>query len=70
MVGVSFDELVCNCGKTKIFPPIPCGLTSPECSFPCIRDTDCGHPIVPHTCHDDETSCPPCMYFTERQWYN
>ncbi|KAK9468661.1 hypothetical protein V1512DRAFT_233383 [Lipomyces arxii] len=63
----SFDELTCNCGRTKIMPPIPCGAKPPKCSYPCTRPKPCGHPLVPHNCHMDDEQCPKCPYFVERE---
>ncbi|CAZ85887.1 unnamed protein product [Tuber melanosporum] len=62
----SFDELSCNCGRTVLPPPVACGATPPKCEFPCTRDTDCGHPKVPHSCHADEVKCPNCPYLVEK----
>ncbi|KAJ3044969.1 FKBP12-associated protein, partial [Rhizophlyctis rosea] len=67
VVGVSFDELLCNCGRTTMYPPIPCGVEAPICSFPCIRRPACGHPhLSEHNCHPDSEACPPCVVFVER----
>ncbi|KIO25872.1 hypothetical protein M407DRAFT_75162, partial [Tulasnella calospora MUT 4182] len=61
----SFEELVCNCGRTIIDPPIPCG-TRIRCSFPCARPPlPCGHPKAPHACHEEDI-CPPCPYLSEK----
>jgi len=62
----SFDELSCNCGRTVLSPPVACGTTPPKCEFLCTRDTDCGHPKVPHPCHTDEVGCPNCPYLVEK----
>ncbi|KAI5819526.1 putative fkbp12-associated protein [Pyronema omphalodes] len=62
----SFEELSCNCGRTVIQPPVPCGSKPPPCRFPCTRPKPCGHPAVPHDCHPDEESCPNCPYLTEK----
>jgi transcriptional repressor NF-X1 len=65
--GVSFDELTCGCGKTVIYPPIPCGTPIPECRYPCRRPRECGHPSMTlHYCHPLSEPCPPCMLFTTR----
>ncbi|KAH8917672.1 hypothetical protein BT69DRAFT_642465 [Atractiella rhizophila] len=65
-LNARFEELVCNCGKTILPPPIPCG-TSISCSFPCTRPPPpCGHDKVPHTCHEDDNPCPPCPYLTTK----
>ncbi|XP_043545901.1 transcriptional repressor NF-X1 isoform X1 [Chiloscyllium plagiosum] len=60
----SFDELTCHCGKTVIYPPIPCGTKPPECKNPCIREHECDHPVF-HNCHNEE-KCPPCTYLTQK----
>ncbi|KAJ3207137.1 FKBP12-associated protein [Clydaea vesicula] len=38
--GVSFEELSCNCGKTKMYPPIPCNLEDDEPCPPCMIFTE------------------------------
>mgnify|MGYP001453093061 CR=1 FL=1 len=59
--------MFCPCGRTVLEPPIPCG-TRIECSYPCHRPPpSCGHPVVPHSCHDDSVPCPPCPHLTSRQ---
>lgn len=64
--NASFEELVCDCGRTIIEPPIPCG-TKLHCRFPCTRPPpDCGHPKSEHTCHSDEEGCPPCPFLTTK----
>ena len=64
----TFEDLVCHCGKTRLEAPIPCGVTSVECKFPCIRRKPCGHPqFSVHNCHGDDKPCPPCVLLTERK---
>jgi hypothetical protein len=64
----TFEDLVCHCGKTRLEAPIPCGVTSVECKFPCIRRKPCGHPqFSVHNCHGDDVPCPPCVLLTERK---
>ncbi|KAF8137091.1 hypothetical protein EV363DRAFT_1428042 [Boletus edulis] len=47
-----FEELVCPCGRTVLEPPISCG-TRLRCVYPCARPPPaCGHPHVPHVCHE------------------
>ncbi|CAG8623772.1 8831_t:CDS:10, partial [Acaulospora morrowiae] len=58
----SFEELSCNCGRTKVYPPIPCGMKVPKCQYECNRNPSCGHAAVSHLCHSDEEPCPPCPY--------
>lgn len=61
----SYDELICNCGNTVIYPPVPCG-TKMNCLFPCARpDPPCGHPKTPHNCHE-APDCPPCPFLTTK----
>lgn len=61
----SFEELICHCGRTVLEPPVPCG-TQVRCNFPCVRPPpSCGHPKMPHDCHEEE-SCPPCVYLTDK----
>lgn len=47
---VSFDELQCECGKTIIYPPVPCGTRIIECKNTCTRKHKCDHPVK-HNCH-------------------
>ncbi len=61
----SFEEASCHCGRTVLEPPIQCG-TAIQCNFPCVRPPPpCGHPSLPHNCHESE-QCPPCVYLTEK----
>lgn len=61
----SYDELICNCGHTVVYPPVACG-TKVNCVFPCARpDPPCGHPKTPHNCHE-EPDCPPCPFLTTK----
>ncbi|KAJ6145516.1 hypothetical protein N7470_009411 [Penicillium chermesinum] len=62
-----FEEISCNCGRTILYPPQPCGTKPPDCSFPCERQKPCGHPQTAHTCHTDEESCPKCPFLTEKK---
>lgn len=67
--GVSFEERVCACGRTKMMPPIPCNTPPIICSYPCRRVRPCGHrQLTEHKCHSDSVSCPPCMAFARREW--
>ncbi|KAI9017529.1 hypothetical protein BC832DRAFT_518836, partial [Gaertneriomyces semiglobifer] len=66
--GVSFDELACHCGRTRMYPPIPCGTRPPICTHPCIRPRTCEHtPLNEHHCHPDSEPCPPCVFFVSRR---
>nr|CDI54515.1 related to Shuttle craft protein [Melanopsichium pennsylvanicum 4] len=61
----SFEELICHCGRTVLEPPVACG-TQVRCNFPCVRPPPpCGHPKMPHDCHEEER-CPPCVYLTDK----
>ncbi|EON69183.1 hypothetical protein W97_08541 [Coniosporium apollinis CBS 100218] len=59
-----FDEISCNCGRTVLQPPLPCGTQPPPCRFDCERSKACGHPQVPHNCHQDTEDCPRCPFLT------
>ena len=61
-----FDEISCNCGKTTLQPPLPCGTISPPCRFDCERPKLCGHPRTTHNCHGDEENCPKCPFLAEK----
>lgn len=61
-----FEEITCNCGRSVLYPPLPCGTQPPSCSFPCERRKPCGHPQTQHNCHTDEESCPKCPFLTEK----
>jgi len=61
-----FDEVSCNCGKTVLQPPLPCGTKHPVCRLPCQRYKSCGHPQTAHTCHEDNESCPNCPFLVEK----
>lgn len=60
----SFEELYCECGKSVLFPPVPCGTRPPECSEPCSRQHGCDHPVL-HNCHS-LPNCPPCSVLTAK----
>ncbi|ORY30230.1 hypothetical protein BCR39DRAFT_530107 [Naematelia encephala] len=61
----SYDELICHCGHTVVYPPIACGTTI-DCIYPCARPPpECGHPKTPHNCHE-APECPPCPYLSTR----
>ncbi|KAI0064980.1 hypothetical protein BV25DRAFT_1799680 [Artomyces pyxidatus] len=63
----SYEELVCHCGRTIIEPPIPCG-THINCNYPCVRPPpECGHEKSIHSCHEDSTPCPPCVFLTSKR---
>lgn len=61
-----FEEVSCNCGRSILYPPLPCGTKPPSCHFPCGRPKPCGHPQTAHNCHTDEESCPKCPFLTEK----
>ncbi|WWC59831.1 uncharacterized protein I303_102393 [Kwoniella dejecticola CBS 10117] len=61
----SYDELICHCENTVVYPPVACGTTI-NCPYPCDRPApECGHPKSPHSCHESP-ECPPCPYLTDK----
>lgn len=65
--GVSFEERVCPCGRTKMLPPIQCNTPPIICHYPCITPQPCGHAsLTQHNCHPETESCPPCMIFVPK----
>ena len=62
----SFDELICHCGKTIVYPPIRCGTSIPECPHPCARERNCEH-VSQHNCHSDDIPCQKCYALTQKQ---
>ncbi|EEB07651.1 shuttle craft like transcriptional regulator [Schizosaccharomyces japonicus yFS275] len=62
----SFDELSCTCGRTKLYPPIPCGAKPPVCNYQCTLQKACGHPAVKHACHPTTEPCPSCVFLMEK----
>lgn len=50
--------------STVVLPPIACN-TQIDCRHPCIRASECGHPQMPHACHEDP-ACPPCPFLMEK----
>ncbi|KAI1344987.1 hypothetical protein F5Y15DRAFT_364398 [Xylariaceae sp. FL0016] len=62
-----FDEISCNCGRTILQPPQPCGTQPPECRFDCTRPRPCGHPQISHNCHTDDKPCPKCPFLVEKR---
>ncbi|QUC17771.1 uncharacterized protein UV8b_02012 [Ustilaginoidea virens] len=61
-----FTEISCDCGRTVLQPPQPCGTRPPDCRFHCLRLPGCGHPAVEHSCHPDGVSCPKCPFLVEK----
>ncbi|KAG6008329.1 hypothetical protein E4U21_004655 [Claviceps maximensis] len=61
-----FTEISCDCGRTTLQPPQPCGSRPPECRFNCQRRPNCGHPAIEHNCHSGDISCPKCPFLVER----
>ncbi|KAL2913205.1 FKBP12-associated protein [Polyrhizophydium stewartii] len=60
--GVSFEEQSCHCGRTVMYPPIPCNAPPLKCDHPCctakcgrVRAT-CGH-TCGEACHGT-LECP------------
>ncbi|OJA15713.1 hypothetical protein AZE42_09960 [Rhizopogon vesiculosus] len=77
---LTFEQLICPCGRTIMEPPIQCG-TIMKCTYPCARSPPlCGHARIPHSCHEgviiagadlsqteEESTCPPCPFLTSKQ---
>lgn len=61
-----FEDISCNCGRTTLQAPLPCGTQPPPCTFPCRRPKTCGHPQVAHNCHPDTEACPSCPFLVEK----
>ncbi|CEJ82570.1 hypothetical protein VHEMI02629 [[Torrubiella] hemipterigena] len=61
-----FTEISCDCGRTVLQPPQPCGTQAPECRFNCRRRPQCGHPAVDHNCHPGDISCPKCPFLVDK----
>ncbi|KAF1996031.1 hypothetical protein P154DRAFT_327708 [Amniculicola lignicola CBS 123094] len=61
-----FEEVSCNCGRTVLQPPLPCGTKPPPCRYPCERPKSCGHAQTAHSCHQDTESCPKCPFLTAK----
>ncbi len=63
----SFEEWICPCGKTVVYPPISCGQKMPSCNFPCAAPPRaCGHvDTLTHPCHPVTEPCPPCVALVE-----
>ncbi|PRP88058.1 NF-X1-type zinc finger protein [Planoprotostelium fungivorum] len=55
----SHEPYICECGHTRVEPPILCNQKLPECEHICVRPRPCGHANM-HKCHPRETECPPC----------
>ena len=61
-----FEDIACDCGRTVLQAPLPCGTSPPTCNFPCHRPKTCGHPQVAHNCHAEDDGCPKCPFLTEK----
>ncbi|KAI2618885.1 hypothetical protein GGR54DRAFT_604948 [Hypoxylon sp. NC1633] len=61
-----FEEISCNCERTKLQPPQPCGTQPPKCLFDCTRPRPCGHQ-APHKCHADGEPCSKCPFLVEKR---
>ena len=61
-----FDEISCPCGRTVLYPPLPCGAKPPYCQYPCEREKPCGHPQIQHNCHSDDQTCAKCPFLMEK----
>lgn len=70
---ISWSEYRCECGRTRLDPPITCNTKLPTCPFPCIIPSGCPHALLPnvisslqHPCHPATEPCPPCPILVER----
>ncbi|KAJ1815817.1 FKBP12-associated protein, partial [Coemansia sp. RSA 2598] len=62
------EPLVCDCGRTSVPAPVPCGKALPPCRFPCQCSRECGHiSLITHECHPSDTPCPPCPVLVATQ---
>lgn len=61
-----FEEVSCHCGRSVLYPPLPCGTSPPPCRYDCERPKTCNHPQTPHNCHTDNEQCPKCPFLTEK----
>ena len=61
-----FEEISCDCGRTVLQPPQPCGTMPPDCRYDCSRRPTCGHPPVAHNCHPDDVLCPKCPFLVDK----
>jgi transcriptional repressor NF-X1 len=61
-----FEEVSCHCGRSVLYPPLPCGTSPPPCRYDCERPKACNHPQTPHNCHTDNEKCPKCPFLTEK----
>jgi len=62
---IILEPLHCNCGKTTLLPPLPCGTQPPLCKEPCKKVRPCGHvDAFQHTCHFGD--CPPCVVLVDK----
>ncbi|RDA87306.1 hypothetical protein CP532_2624 [Ophiocordyceps camponoti-leonardi (nom. inval.)] len=61
-----FHEISCDCGRTVLQPPLPCGTRPPDCRFNCQRRPACGHPPVEHNCHPGDVTCPKCPFLVSK----
>lgn len=61
-----FEEISCHCGRSVLYPPLPCGTSPPPCRYDCERRKACNHPQTQHNCHTDNEECPKCPFLTEK----
>lgn len=61
----SHEPYICECGQTRLDPPILCQTKLPECPHQCVRPRPCKH-ASGHLCHSRTEPCPPCVTLTEK----
>ncbi|CAO3697343.1 unnamed protein product [Rhizopus stolonifer] len=62
-----FDDVTCHYTRTRLEPPVRCGIKLPICPHPCVRPNPCSHVhFLSHNCHLDEELCPPCPVLVAR----
>ncbi|KJR85776.1 transcriptional repressor NF-X1 [Sporothrix schenckii 1099-18] len=61
-VAYVLEDMSCPCGQTVVSAPYLCGTVLPACDADCPRPLPCGHPSIPHRCHDSQQQpCPRCQ---------
>ncbi|KAL1893778.1 FKBP12-associated protein [Sporothrix stenoceras] len=61
-VAYILEDMSCPCGQTVVQAPYLCGTVLPSCDADCPRPLPCGHPSIPHRCHDSQQQpCPRCQ---------
>eukprot|EP01117_Protostelium_nocturnum_P015566 TRINITY_DN6052_c0_g4_i4.p1 TRINITY_DN6052_c0_g4~~TRINITY_DN6052_c0_g4_i4.p1 ORF type:complete len:1098 (+),score=309.46 TRINITY_DN6052_c0_g4_i4:146-3439(+) len=60
------EPYICECGSTRVDPPILCNQKMPECKKECVREKPCGHKDH-HICHSRDVKCPPCTVLVQKE---